>query len=935
METGQGGQPLPAQINPESGVIYKVDSRRASYGELRRDAGMLPGAAIAIFITKALRVRLPGTTNDPNVEKLSPFQIAPSSLPADIAARMEPMVRGFETVGFKRDDSIGHQIIDHFNNSKSWIVTMSRDDGGAIARVHVRTEGIHVPKTHFYCDILTETTDGRYLWSTSAKAPQDAPPGIELQWKKGIAPDKLWSVHEKTLTSSAWCADTLSVSTPDDVQAMIERHHEKIRNYHLERGVFQRLSPSELAELAVADGASSGGFAYPDVLAEMEKLRNKSSNWIGVILILAVSLVLFLWAGIPGLTNDASRQSRSWEALAILVPILFIHELGHYLAMRVFKYRNIRMFFIPYVGAAVSGQNYGVPGWKKVIVAFMGPMPGILGGGVIGFAGVVLHKVLLVKIGLMALILNGFNLLPVLPLDGGHAMQVLLFSRHPLLDAGFRIVAAGALMALGTTSGGRLFFYLGLVMLASIPTVWKFGKIAADLRKEGIQPQPSPGQSIPLEEAQAIITRVKAAFSKGLNRSAKVTARNALMVYETLCAKPPSWPATILFLMAHASAFFFALLLAAGITVARGGAFREFARQAMAQPKHSISREDIVVARGGGDTGGDVPPVGVARTTIVANFASMNAAKSAFDAARSRLRPTESVQRFGQTLLIVFPADDDAGRHDWVEQIEPKTKDFKVVTAKSGGATLRFMFLAKTDAIAEELDQELGEYFQSPGVSTLVPPWTPAAAAVPPAEMERYRSARRTYRRIVKEESANFGGPEFTEILKKANAAQRRGDEEEAKNLRESYRKQASDARRARLDRLAQTHDPGLDPAVVEIYVKRETSNKAEADRDDDDDSDSGSPSEERAAESSYAAFTKALAPLMGQVPMAGDKPQPGADRYCTKYGYASRATLLISIHATFVDPFEGARALVDWADAHECKSMKYEFLTGAAAYHD
>ena len=63
--------------------------------------------------------------------------------------------------------------------------------------------------------------------------------------------------------------------------------------------------------------------------------------------------------------------------VAALIPILLFHEFGHYVAMRVFGYQDLRMFFIPLFGAAVSGRHYNVPGWKKAIVSLAGPVPGI------------------------------------------------------------------------------------------------------------------------------------------------------------------------------------------------------------------------------------------------------------------------------------------------------------------------------------------------------------------------------------------------------------------------------------------------------------------------------------------------------------------------------------------------------------------------------
>jgi hypothetical protein len=45
--------------------------------------------------------------------------------------------------------------------------------------------------------------------------------------------------------------------------------------------------------------------------------------------------------------------------------------------MRIFHYRDVRMFFIPFFGAAVSGRHYNIAGWKKAVVSMMGPVPAL------------------------------------------------------------------------------------------------------------------------------------------------------------------------------------------------------------------------------------------------------------------------------------------------------------------------------------------------------------------------------------------------------------------------------------------------------------------------------------------------------------------------------------------------------------------------------
>jgi len=118
------------------------------------------------------------------------------------------------------------------------------------------------------------------------------------------------------------------------------------------------------------------------VLAQLELERNQQSSWGNAILILVVSVMFFAGA----------RDGGGWDSLWIVIPVLFFHELGHFVTMRFFGYRNLKMFFIPFFGAAVSGRHYNVQGWKKALVALMGPLPGIVLGTGLGIAGLMLRE---------------------------------------------------------------------------------------------------------------------------------------------------------------------------------------------------------------------------------------------------------------------------------------------------------------------------------------------------------------------------------------------------------------------------------------------------------------------------------------------------------------------------------------------------------------
>lgn len=228
-----------------------------------------------------------------------------------------------------------------------------------------------------------------------------------------------------------------------------EQHHTQIRDYLLQRGIFRTLSAAEQKQLAGPPVTSAEGpAATPEdtaVLIQLARLQKQQNSVWTTLLILAVSVVLFLAAIRTDNAWNIGWMNLTW----MLIPVLAIHELGHFLAMRWFGYRNLRMFFIPFFGAAVSGRHYNVAGWKKAVVALAGPVPSIILAAVLGGMALFFQQPQLAGAALLMLILNGFNLLPLLPLDGGWVVHAVLFVRNPLLDVGFRLLAILGLFGLG------------------------------------------------------------------------------------------------------------------------------------------------------------------------------------------------------------------------------------------------------------------------------------------------------------------------------------------------------------------------------------------------------------------------------------------------------------------------------------------------------
>lgn len=134
--------------------------------------------------------------------------------------------------------------------------------------------------------------------------------------------------------------------------------------------------------------------------------------------------------------------SWGWESVVYIALAVVLHELGHVFAMRHFGYKNVRMLFLPMFGGLATGEPRELDATKNAAVAIAGPVFGLASVLVAGVAAMWLESSSwLVEFAWVSLFLNAFNLLPLVPLDGGQFTNDVLFSRYPAMELGFRILA--------------------------------------------------------------------------------------------------------------------------------------------------------------------------------------------------------------------------------------------------------------------------------------------------------------------------------------------------------------------------------------------------------------------------------------------------------------------------------------------------------------
>jgi Zn-dependent protease len=114
-----------------------------------------------------------------------------------------------------------------------------------------------------------------------------------------------------------------------------------------------------------------------------------------------------------------------WKFAAGFVVLLFIHEMGHVIQLRREGVEASAPMFFPFLGAVVMAKSLGRDAAAEARVGLAGPVLGTLGCLIPLALWQATGNELFQALAFTGFFLNLFNLLPVLPLDGGRAMAAL------------------------------------------------------------------------------------------------------------------------------------------------------------------------------------------------------------------------------------------------------------------------------------------------------------------------------------------------------------------------------------------------------------------------------------------------------------------------------------------------------------------------------
>jgi Zn-dependent protease len=153
----------------------------------------------------------------------------------------------------------------------------------------------------------------------------------------------------------------------------------------------------------------------------------------------------------------------TWRFAVIIVGMLVIHEYGHLRCMKHYGMRTRGIYLIPLLGAAAVAEDNFPSRRAEATVALAGPLTGAVlaaGTGLLYFA--TRNGAFAAAAAWMALI-NLFNLLPVVPLDGGRVVKSITCSIGS--RTGLAAVIAGMLLGAVLAVTADLWIFVILIPL--------------------------------------------------------------------------------------------------------------------------------------------------------------------------------------------------------------------------------------------------------------------------------------------------------------------------------------------------------------------------------------------------------------------------------------------------------------------------------------
>jgi Zn-dependent protease len=155
-----------------------------------------------------------------------------------------------------------------------------------------------------------------------------------------------------------------------------------------------------------------------------------------------------------------------WPYAAGFIALMFVHEMGHFVAARQRGLAVGAPTFIPFVGAWIELKDKPLDVETEAYVAMAGPLVGTIGAVAVYLWGRSTGSNLLLAIAYAGLFLNLFNLLPLSPLDGGRITAII--------SPRVWLVGAPVMLVLMIYRPSPILMIIAIISVPQLIKAWKY-----------------------------------------------------------------------------------------------------------------------------------------------------------------------------------------------------------------------------------------------------------------------------------------------------------------------------------------------------------------------------------------------------------------------------------------------------------------------------
>lgn len=265
--------------------------------------------------------------------------------------------------------------------------------------------------------------------------------------------------------------------------------------------------------------------------AQRARERSPAGRHQALLFALSVGLFLLLGGYFFGLTFSL-----------VLMGVIGLHELGHFAAMRAFGYRNVHMLALPLVGGVTIGHEEHPNAAHRAWMSLMGPLPGIVLGWILAFVIAFSSPSQLFDLEsiptlavIVLLVVNYLNVLPFMPLDGGHIVQALLPARWYAWRIGMIVIGALSGIGIGVVFGLYGIALIAALQLLIVPTLIGTRRAILDLDSRNI----TLTDLAPARQLRLALEALER--TQGPTATAGARVAQAEDIVRTMAVKPMGW----------------------------------------------------------------------------------------------------------------------------------------------------------------------------------------------------------------------------------------------------------------------------------------------------------------------------------------------------------------------------------------------------------